>query len=206
MKGSDSAMPIWADFMREALNLHPELNGDWQMPETVRQAEIDTRSGSLIKELNSSEAETVKNEQAALKNNGNKNTDSAAQIETPAEADIYVTNVPAEFRRVEYFVSGTVPNKSFLPVKEPDAETEINPNAAPTPFVTWQEAQQNQGKTQIDANKQNDEEDLQQNLTVMMCPVTGMRATSNCPNMKPETFRKGSEPKEFCRFHINPPR
>ena len=23
MKGSDSAMPIWADFMREALNLHP---------------------------------------------------------------------------------------------------------------------------------------------------------------------------------------
>ena len=32
MKGSDSAMPIWADFMRAALNEYPEWNGDWQMP------------------------------------------------------------------------------------------------------------------------------------------------------------------------------
>lgn len=207
MKGSDSAMPIWADFMREALNLYPELNADWQMPETVRQAEIDTRNGSLIKELNSSEAETVKNEQAALKNNANKNTESDLQIETPELEEIYVTDVPAEFRRVEYFVSGTVPNKSFLPVKEPDAEIDKNPNATPTPFVTWQEDQQNQGQNQTNSNRQtNSVEDLQQNLTVMMCPITGMRATSNCPNMKPETFRQGSEPKEFCRFHVAPPR
>ena len=52
MKGSDSAMPIWADFMREALNIYPEWNGDWEMPETVRQAEIDSRNGKLIRELN----------------------------------------------------------------------------------------------------------------------------------------------------------
>ena len=35
-------MPIWADFMREALNLNPEWNGDWKMPENIRKAEIDT--------------------------------------------------------------------------------------------------------------------------------------------------------------------
>ncbi len=206
MKGSDSAMPIWADFMREALNLYPELNGDWQMPETVRQAEIDIRNGSLIKELGQAEAESVKNQQAILKNNANKNSNSNTQIETPEQAEIYVTEVPTEFRRVEYFVGGTVPNKSFLPTGETNPDTEIDPKTTPTPFVTWQEAQQNQGTNQTNSNKQNipDDEDLQRNATVMVCPLTGLRAISNCPNMKPETFKQGSEPKEFCRFHINP--
>ena len=46
MKGSDSAMPIWADFMRAALDLHPEWNADWTMPAGIRRAEIDTRSGN----------------------------------------------------------------------------------------------------------------------------------------------------------------
>jgi hypothetical protein len=208
MKGSDSAMPIWADFMREALNLYPELNGDWQMPDTVRQAEIDIRNGSLIKELNNAEAESIKNQQAILKNNANKNSNSSAQTETPETLEIYVTDVPAEFRRVEYFVGGTVPNKSFLTTGETAPDTEIDPKTTPTPFVTWQDAQQNQGKNQTNSNKQNNpgDEDLQRNATVMVCPLTGLRATSNCPNMKSETFKQGSEPKEFCRFHVNPPK
>ncbi|MEP6788618.1 MAG: PBP1A family penicillin-binding protein, partial [Acidobacteriota bacterium] len=29
MKGADSAMPIWADFIQQALRIHPEWNGDW---------------------------------------------------------------------------------------------------------------------------------------------------------------------------------
>ncbi|OAV84618.1 hypothetical protein PTTG_11605, partial [Puccinia triticina 1-1 BBBD Race 1] len=48
MKGADSALPIWADFMREALNQHPDWNGDWQMPDSIQKGEIDTRNGSLI--------------------------------------------------------------------------------------------------------------------------------------------------------------
>ena len=206
MKGSDSAMPIWADFMREALNLYPELNGDWQMPETVRQAEIDTRNGKLIRELGQAEAESVKNQQAVLKNNANKNSDPDVQTEATEPKEVYVTDVPPEFRRVEYFVSGTVPNKSFLPVEETNTETASDPKATPTPFVTWQDAQQNQGKIPTDTNRQNipDSKDLERNLTVMVCPLTGMRATSNCPNMKSETFRQGSEPKEFCPFHTRP--
>ncbi len=50
MKGSDSALPIWADFMQEALKLHPEWNGDWAMPANLRKAEIDIRNGALIRE------------------------------------------------------------------------------------------------------------------------------------------------------------
>src|SRR5690606_8712493 len=51
MQGSDSALPIWADFMKAALALHPEWNGDWAMPAGIRRAEIDIRNGSLIRPL-----------------------------------------------------------------------------------------------------------------------------------------------------------
>jgi penicillin-binding protein 1B len=47
LTGADSALPIWADFMTAALTEHPEWGGDWQMPENIQQAEIDTRTGLL---------------------------------------------------------------------------------------------------------------------------------------------------------------
>jgi penicillin-binding protein 1B len=50
LKGADSAMPIWADFMTAALAEHPEWNGDWQMPDGVRSEMIDTSTGKLATE------------------------------------------------------------------------------------------------------------------------------------------------------------
>jgi penicillin-binding protein 1B len=50
LTGADSALPIWADFMNAALAEHPDWNGDWQMPEGLQQAEIDTRTGKLATE------------------------------------------------------------------------------------------------------------------------------------------------------------
>jgi penicillin-binding protein 1B len=47
LTGADSALPIWADFMTAALASHPDWGGDWQMPEGVQQADIDTRTGLL---------------------------------------------------------------------------------------------------------------------------------------------------------------
>jgi penicillin-binding protein 1B len=47
LTGADSALPIWADFMTAALEAHPDWGGDWQMPEGVKQAEIDPRTGLL---------------------------------------------------------------------------------------------------------------------------------------------------------------
>ncbi len=217
MKGADSAMPIWADFMREALNLHPEWNGDWQMPATIKEAEIDTRNGSLIRELSNVEADTVKAQQTVLRTNANKNNANQQPATNPPDEnnpsepkEIYVTAVPPEFRRVEIFVAGTVPNKTLLPSSDDsltDSQLAI-PNASGTPFTTWQEEQQNRGTNQNSKvqTPQLPLADIQKNVTVMICPLTEMRATSNCPNKQPQTFKEGEEPKEFCTFHVKPPK
>ena len=47
LTGAQSALPIWADFMQTALSIHPEWQGDWQMPAGIQQADIDTRTGLL---------------------------------------------------------------------------------------------------------------------------------------------------------------
>jgi membrane peptidoglycan carboxypeptidase len=213
MKGSDSAMPIWADFIREALATHPEWNADWSMPVTVRKAEIDARNGTLIRELNDAEAQTVKLQQAiARKNtaNADSNLDSviAPAVET---AEIYVSQVPAEFRRVELFVSGTVPNKALLPTGEEavgaDISAEPKPTATATPFTTWQEQQIEEGSQANTSTKRPTPPqpvEIARTITIMICPLTGMRATSNCPNKQPETFDDGEEPEEFCTFHVKP--
>ncbi|MDQ3062336.1 MAG: PBP1A family penicillin-binding protein, partial [Acidobacteriota bacterium] len=208
MKGSDSAMPIWADFMREALNQHPEWNGDWQMPASIRKAEIDTRNGKLLRDLTEAEAETVRIQQTIAPQNAN--TNSPDSLETPPDVkDIYITEVPAEFRRVELFVSGTVPNKILLPTDEAnliESET-TEPSPTVTPFTNLEEAprepRNNQNST---VNNEVSEPDLVQNITLMICPLTGMRATINCPNKKPQTFIEGEQPKDFCPFHVKPPK
>ena len=196
MKGSDSAMPIWADFMKAALNLHPEWQGDWQMPPTVQQAEIDTRNGKLVREINNAEPEAVKT--------GNT-------LEIPENKDLFVTDVPGEFRRIEYFVTGTAPNRVLLPSDtedlDPEKEINITPAATPTPFTTWEDAEKNKGnKTNSNTQKSDpNERNEPKEITLMICDLTGMRATRNCRNITPTTFRKGAEPKDFCTFHVKPP-
>ncbi len=197
-------MPIWADFMREALNQHPDWNGDWQMPASVRKAEIDMRNGKLLRDLTDAEAEAVKIQQTITPQN--TNTNSPDSLETaPDIKDIYITEVPAEFRRVELFVSGTAPNKILLPSDEAnliESET-TEPRPTATPFTNLEEApresRNNQNST---VNNEVSEPDLVQNITLMICPLTGMRATGNCPNKKPQTFIEGEQPKDFCTFHV----
>ena len=113
--------------------------------------------------------------------------------------------MPPEFRRIEYFVGGTVPVKALIPTDESDANP--NPEATATPFTTWQEQQEIQKGNSNSANPSSESEknDGQKNLTLMICPTSGMRATLYCPTKRPETFIEGSEPKEFCPFHTKPP-
>ncbi|MDQ6786423.1 MAG: PBP1A family penicillin-binding protein [Acidobacteriota bacterium] len=213
MKGADSALPIWADFMREALNQHPDWNGDWQMPPTIRKGEIDTRNGSLIRELTNAEADSVQAQQTALKNAANTNSNSQTLPQNPDEAKIYVSEVPPEFRRIELFISGTMPNKVLLPTNEATADdlqgtVQTIPEATATPFTTWQDAQQQNQRNSSPYPQQPDtaEPDFERTVTVMICPVTGLRATANCPNKQPKTFKEGEEPKDFCTLHVNPPK
>ncbi|MBA2736556.1 MAG: PBP1A family penicillin-binding protein [Pyrinomonadaceae bacterium] len=217
MKGSDSAMPIWADFMREALNRNPEWNGDWAMPVTVHKAEIDSRNGKLIRELDNAQADLLKAQQTVIKKsanantNTNTNTDSVISPEDLESKAIYVTEVPPEFRRVELFVSGTVPNKVLLPTVEETVveNVEAKPSPSSTPFTTWQESQEinkDNPANSANTNIYSKTEEIDRKITIMICPLTGMRSTSNCPQKEPQTFREGKEPKDFCTFHVNPPR
>ncbi len=200
MKGSDSAMPIWADFMKTALDLHPDWNGDWQMPASIKKAEIDIRNGTLIRELSDEEADNVKAQQEAIKKKANANSNISVATEqeptTPEMREIYVTDVPFEFRRVELFIFGTLPMKSLLPT---DGTADLNPPVpTPTPFTTWQEEGAG-SSTPLPAEKKNG--DLESKVTVMICPLSGMRATVNCPEKESKVFSQKQEPKEFCNLH-----
>lgn len=210
MKGSDSAMPIWADFMQEALRRHPEWNGDWTIPASVRKAEIDTRNGSLIRELDSAEALATKPSPSPSASP----TPKDPAFEDPAwatglsptepEPEIYVTDVPAEFRRVELFIAGTIPNKALLRTDEgemqydPETGEPIEPKPKPEPSTTpisgtWEE--------KVGSGSNNNSTPRGKMVTVFICPISGLRATVNCPKTESRSFPVGKEPRDFCAFH-----
>ncbi|CAN5125976.1 penicillin-binding protein 1B [soil metagenome] len=196
MKGSDSAMPIWGDFMKEALRLYPEWNGDWALPANIRRAEIDIRNGSLVRELDLIDNAPAPPSPAPMP----QVSPELMETEPP---QIFVTEVPAEFRRIEYFIAGTVPNRSLLPITDVGAidPTEI-PEPSPTPISgTWQEGLDlPQTRSPSESTGKKILESLRQ-VTVMICPLTGMRATANCPGKEARSFPAGADPDEFCTFH-----
>ena len=196
MKGSDSAMPIWGDFMKEALRLYPEWNGDWAIPSTIRRAEIDVRTGSLIRELDLVEAVSPAPAAATAPSD-------PEEPEGVDPAKIFLTEIPAEFRRIEYFIAGTVPNKSLLPITDitvPDLE-EV-PDPSPTPISgTWQDSVETPAANLATGSSNRGTSERFRQITVMICPLTGMRATSNCPKKEARSFSSGGGPDEFCSFH-----
>jgi hypothetical protein len=185
------------------LAAHPEWNGDWTMPASVRKAEIDIRNGALIRELDTvSPSPTPVPSPAATKRNASGPGDPYYYDEPAPEPEIYVTNVPAEFRRVELFIAGTVPNRSLIPVDDgmsgvPGGGGRGTPTPSPV-TGTWQDAEPPPSNSEPETRKREPERG---SVTVMICPLTGMRATVNCPEKKAKTYKAGTEPKEFCTFH-----
>lgn len=207
MKGGDSALPIWADFMQAALKMHPEWNGDWAMPANIRRAEIDTRTGDLVREL-----DAVETASASETPDPSLGADSVAAT-TTQEPTI---EVPSEFRRVELFIPGTVPAK-----KLPTTETEIQydpdtgeplpppdrPEPTPKPLdETWQDGADDSTPSRNGNTSRQHTDGRPRTVSVKICPLTGMRATVNCPNPQLRSFEAGTEPKDFCTFHVNPPK
>ena len=206
MKGSDSAMPIWADFMKAALDEHPEWNGDWSMPAGIRKAEIDTRNGSLIRELDG--AETANAAATPVPSPTAKQYDPAvddpnwAVEQTPEVKEIYATNIPEEFRRVELFISGTIPNRKLLNETEITEQDLQQPEPTPTPLdETWQNEIEPNSNINSNAKPKRSDRPPGGMVSVDICPVSGQRPTSNCPWHETRNFKAGSEPKEFCTFH-----
>ena len=205
MKGSDSAMPVWADFMKEALRIHPEWNGDWSMPANLKKAEIDIRNGGLIREIDaiggSTPAPTPVTTPTRPKG---ANADYYYEEPPPEPRPIFATNVPPEFRRVELFIAGTVPNPSMAPLLETDEELTEPRTASPTPSPlteTWQEGAEDDTIRPSSEDELPRPRDPRGTVTIMICPVTNMRATEFCEIKEPRTFRAGTEPLDYCRFH-----
>ncbi|MEO6334226.1 MAG: PBP1A family penicillin-binding protein [Pyrinomonadaceae bacterium] len=224
MKGADSAMPIWADFMKEALQLHPEWNGDWSMPGNVRKAEIDIRTGLLIRELDALEvAETKPTPAASVSPTPTiEGLDDPAWStdQSPELQENFATNVPLEFRRIELFVGGTVPPREMIdtspPVYDdtgvsPEPEPEhtppsdqippSEPTPSPPPLTNTWENLENRSNSSNPSRRSSSSTGDRDSVTVMVCLVTGMRATANCPYGEARTFQKGTEPKDFCTLH-----
>jgi len=108
--------------------------------------------------------------------------------------------VPVEFRRVELFIAGTVPTRMMLPVDDGLREEPDKPEPTPTPLDgTWTE-QVKPGSTPQPSNTKTDINPSAR-ITVMVCPLSGMRATINCPEKESKVFKQGEEPKDFCSFH-----
>src|SRR5690606_7872033 len=106
-----------------ALSIHPEWNGDWLMPPGIRKAEIDIRNGSLIRELDGVESASITPTPTATPSPDDEvleDPDWAVEEEVPEKVEIYVTEVPPEFRRTEIFISGTIPNRKLLEEDELD--------------------------------------------------------------------------------------
>ena len=210
MKGSDSAMPIWADFMQETLRRHPEWNGDWTIPASVRKAEIDTRNGSLIRELDATEALATKPSPSPSASPTPKDPAlddpawATGLTPTEPEPEIFVTDVPVEFRRVELFVAGTIPNKALLKTDEggiqydPETGEPIEPKPKPEPSTTpisgtWEE--------KVGSGTNSNTSPRGKMVTVFICPISGLRATVNCPKTESRSYPAGKEPRDFCAFH-----
>jgi len=219
MKGSDSAMPIWADFMQQALRDHPEWNGDWSMPAGVRKAEIDLRDGSLIREVDeTAAAEPVQTPQPSPSPATTVEglSDPAWATENaPVQTEIIASNIPAEFRRIELFVAGSVPSRTMGvaadedaldygdPASLPSGEPPADPASSPTPVSgTWQQNSENNANS---LSREDRRATRPRDISVVICPLTGMRATSNCPKRELRSYRSGKEPHDFCTFHVNPP-
>lgn len=206
MKGSDSAMPIWADFMRSALDAHPDWNADWAMPAGIERAEIDITTGKVI----GAEDKTAATEPTPTPT---PTFDSSLpESSTPIQ-----TGVPAENRRTELFITGTVPNRTSVSetgetTLTDEPETFPTPYESPTPYETdppemiyppTNLPQSTPLRRQNNPRQYDDEPPpvapRASSILLQICSKTGFIAAPSCPTTRTKTFKMGEEPTQFCR-------
>jgi len=211
LKGADSALPIWADFMKTALELHPEWNGDWMMPDTIVKAEIDIRNGKLIREIDGNEPEytTSQTNESAI-------TDQSQSVASKVgDTSQKVEEVPPQFRRIELFIRGTLPTSTPMPIESPNEEL-VPENSAPidanplSQSWTDQAEKQTVNPTPEDTSEANgssfngkttESPTRRTTVLVTICKTSGLRATDFCPEKQQKSFFFGEEPKDYCYIH-----
>ncbi len=145
LTGADAALPIWAEFMKTALEEHPDWNGDWIKPDGVQEAEIDIRNGKAIGEDGTTGAEPKPTPTPET-----DPTDTEDPTATPETTQPQQTNssvVPQEFRRKELFISGTIPfvTQEETPTEE-QPEYQPLPDSEPSPSPTTQFYREGNGR------------------------------------------------------------
>lgn len=173
LTGADSALPIWADFMSAALFAHPELNGDWQMPENIQQIEIDTRTGELAT------AESA-NKRTELFINGTAPTAAGEEetVEETTEPEALPETEPSPPPPYEY---EPAPPTDTLPPDNP-------PRKGQSPKLEGRGVPQGDGTTRLEGT-----------ITLDIDPATGLIADpSVCPVIRSKTFAIGQEPRKYC--------
>jgi penicillin-binding protein 1B len=184
LKGADSALPIWADFMTAALDAHPEWNGDWQMPNGVRQEQIDTTTGKLATE------ETV-----------TKRT----ELFISGTGPVGESEVPVDEMATPDSTDG-----DELPATPPsDALPELPPpRSRPIPKLEGRGVQQGDGTTRLEGTITLDIDPTTGLIAAPTCPiirsktfVIGQEPRENCGPQ----YHNGSLPKPPPRHHSSSP-
>ena len=184
LTGAASALPIWSDFMSVALTNHPEWTGDWQMPEGVKQQDIDPLTGQIAK------ADTVNKRSELFINGsipGSENTDATDETaqQPPTVSDGQETNK----------------DPNIEPAALPES-TPAEPRAKPTPKT--------ETRPKLDSRDPYDGASatkLQGTITLDIDPTTGLIAVDSCPVIRTKTFIIGQEPRKYCgpEYHKKAP-
>jgi penicillin-binding protein 1B len=182
LTGAASALPIWADFMNAALTNHPEWTGDWQMPQGIKQADIDPTTGALAK------VEDV-NKRPELFINGTLPSESSES----AGEDMAEKSSEADGQESE-------DNRETEPAALPDTSSPESPRVKPAP--------RNDSRLKTSPREYDDESStkLQGTITLDIDPTTGLIAVDSCPVIRTKTFSIGQEPKKYCgpEYHKKP--
>jgi penicillin-binding protein 1B len=182
LTGAASALPIWADFMNAALVAHPEWTGDWQMPESLQQTDIDPTTGQLAK------AETL-NKRPELFING------TAPVSERAET----TDDTAQEKSSDAETDETEQKRQTEPASLPDPAAAETSRPKPTPKTDAKSKSREFGDG-------DSSEKLQGTITLDVDPTTGLIAVDSCPVIRTKTYIIGQEPKKYCgpEYHKKP--
>ena len=181
LKGSDSALPIWQDFMSAALAQHPEWQGDWQEPGGIEHAQIDPHTGLLA-------AEDSEKKRDELFINGTAPTEQSA---APADETDGEETADPEAGEFDYLPAPSASPGDGLPPPDPSASPR---RRAP--------ALEGRGERQRDGSTR-----LMGTITLDIDPTTGLIAAPTCPVIRSKTFQIGQEPRRYCgpEYHTGRP-
>ncbi len=171
LTGADSALPIWADFMTAALGAHPEWNGDWQMPENIQQAAIDTRTGQLASADN-----PYKRTEFFINSTAPTAVSTAPTDEQPLPETGDGANGGEDYNNYE-------PAPQSLPAAPPG----LTPRPHQVPRLEGRGVTQPDGSTRLEGT-----------ITLDIDPTTGLIAVPTCPVVRSKTFVIGTEPRQYC--------